>query len=42
MTFYMFGSSYCMGKFGNADQMNYLNKNKRAIMRGDSAWEPRA
>ena len=41
MTFYMFGASYCMGKFGDANQANYLNKNKSAILRGDSPWEPK-
>ena len=39
MAFYVLGGSYCMNKFGDENQFNYLRQNKRAIMRGDASWD---
>ena len=41
MAFYVLGGSYCMNKFGDENQFSYLRQNKRAIMRGDSPWDPK-
>ena len=36
---YMFGHSYVMHRFGDADQYGYLMMNRRSVINGTKPWE---